>query len=299
MTVMVTGATGFVGQAVVSYLAAKGRSVRAVVRRDAPTWPNGVSVVVVTDISEMPPLDGIDCIIHCAARAHVLKEAASDPLAAFRAVNRDATLTLARTAAASGVRRFIFISSIGVNGAETRGRGYRHDDEPAPHSPYAISKHEAELGLVDIARETGLEIIIIRPPLVMGARPKGNLGTLQRAIAKGLPLPFGRVTKNRRDLVSLDTLASLIDTCINAPCAAGETFMVSDGAPLSTRGIVEAIASTAGLNLRLLPVPRAMLKTALRVLGKDALASQLLGDLEVDIRHTIATLNWHQPVRSA
>ena len=298
MTVLVTGATGFVGGAVVDYLVMGGRNVRAVVRRDSGKWPQGVNVATVSDISDIPPMQGVDCIIHCAARAHILNEAESDPLSAFRAVNRDATLAFARAAAAAGVRRFIFISTIGVNGAETRGRGYASDDEPAPHSPYAISKYEAEVGLSAIARETGLEIVIIRPPLVIGAHPKGNLGTLERAIAKGVPLPFGRVTKNRRDLVSLDTLSSLIEVCIDAPKAVGETFMVSDGAPLSTRGIVEALAKTAGLKLRLLPVSPSILKLGLRIVGKDSLASQLLGDLEVDIRHTIDTLGWHPPVRA-
>jgi UDP-4-keto-D-QuiNAc 4-reductase len=295
---MVTGATGFVGSALVAYLSGRGRTVRAVVRRDDRIWPDGVTVCNVAD-AKLPTFEDITCIVHCAARAHIMREEATDPLAAFRTVNRDATLALARAAAAAGVKRFIFISSIGVNGSETKGRGYSVGDEPAPHSPYAVSKHEAEQGLAIVARDTGLETVIIRPPLVIGEHPKGNLGALERAMARGVPLPFGSVRNNRRDLVSLETLSSLIETCIDTPAAASETFMVSDGTPLSTRGIVEEIARLAKLKLRLLPVPASLLGTALRLIGKDALASQLLGDLEVDIRHTIDTLGWHPPTRVA
>lgn len=290
-TVLVTGATGFLGRAVVEHLVAQGRPVRAAVRRNA-----GPGAVAVGDLSAdtdwSAALAGVDTVVHCAARAHVLKETSDNPLGQFRATNTEATVALAQQAAAAGMRRFVFISSIGVNGSETHGAPFRHDDAPHPHSPYAVSKYEAELGLHAIAHETGLEVVIIRPPLITGPDPKGNLATLNRVIAKGLPLPFGLVTKNRRDLVSLGTLCSLIDTVIDHPAAAGQTFLVSDGAPISTRVLLERMAAAQGRSLTLLSVPPALLAMPLRLLGKGAMASQLFGDLEVDTTHTRQTLGW-------
>jgi nucleoside-diphosphate-sugar epimerase len=294
-TVLVTGATGFLGKAVVERLIASGRSVRGAVRANAGPGQAAVGdLSAATDWTEA--LTGVDAVVHCAARAHVLKETATDPLPLFRAVNTEATLALARQAAAAGVRRFIFISSIGVNGSETQGTPFRHDDPARPHSSYAVSKHEAELGLQALAAETGLEVVILRPPLITGPEPKGNLATLNKVIAKGLPLPFGLVTKNRRDLVSRDTLCDLIDTVIDAPVAAGQTFLVSDGAPVSTRVLLERMAAAQGRSITLLPVPPALLALPLKLLGKGAMASQLFGDLEVDIAHTRRTLNWSPPV---
>lgn len=301
--ILVTGATGFLGRAVVAHLAGRGRAVRAAVRREAGDWPAGVETAVIGDMSGATDwsaaLQDVDAVVHCAARAHVLKETAADPLAQFRAVNTEATLALARQAAAAGVRRFVFISSIGVNGAETRGRPFRHDDAPQPHSPYAVSKHEAEQGLHAIAAETGLEVVVIRPPLITGPDAKGNLGTLERVIAKGLPLPFGLATRNRRDLVSLTTLCDLIDVVLDHPAATGQTFLVSDGAPVSTRALLERMAAARGLPIRLLPVPPAWLALPLKLAGKSAMASQLFGDLEVDIDHTRRTLDWAPPGQTA
>ncbi|RZJ25879.1 MAG: NAD-dependent epimerase/dehydratase family protein, partial [Brevundimonas sp.] len=197
MTILVTGATGFLGRAVVDHLIGEGRAVRAAVRRDP--GPGAVAVGELSaDTDWSAALAGIDAVVHCAARAHVLNETSDNPLARFRAVNTEATVALAQQAAAAGVRRFVFISSIGVNGSETHGTPFRHDDPPQPHSPYAVSKHEAELALHAIAAETGLEVVVIRPPLITGPDPKGNLATLNKAIARGLPLPFGLVTTNRR-----------------------------------------------------------------------------------------------------
>lgn len=289
--ILVTGATGFLGRAVVGRLETRGRPVRAAVRRDA-----GPGAVAVGDISPetdwSEALRGVDTVVHCAARAHVLKDTAADPLARFRAVNVDATAALARQAIQAGVRRFVFISSIGVNGAETQGTPFRHDDPPRPHSPYAVSKHEAEQGLKRIAAETGLQVVIIRPPLIVGPDPKGNLATLNRLIARGLPLPFGLATKNRRDLVSRDVLVDLIETVIDHPAAAGQTFLVSDGAAISTRVLLERMAAAQGRSLTLLPVPPALLAVPLKLMGRGAMASQLFGDLEVDIAHTRETLDW-------
>lgn len=294
--ILVTGATGFLGRAVADHLAAAGRAVRAAVRRSVEDGSSGIETVAVGDLSAdtdwSAALGGVDAVIHCAARAHVLKETAADPLAQFRAVNTAATLALARQAAVAGVRRLVFISSIGVNGAETRGRPFRHDDEARPHSPYAVSKHEAEQGLASVAAETGLEIVVIRPPLILGPDPKGNLATLNRIIGKGLPLPFGLVTGNRRDLVSRAVLCRLIETVIDHPAAANQTFLVSDGEAISTRTLLQQMAADQGRSLTLLPVPPALAALPLKLAGKRSMAAQLFGDLEVDIAHTRRTLDW-------
>lgn len=301
--ILVTGATGFLGSAVVGQLTGHGRRVRIAVRQDPDGKADHIEAVSVGDLSTTTDwtmaLKEVDVVIHCAARAHVLTEQAADPLAEFRRVNSGATLTFARQAAASGVRRFIFISSIGVNGSETRGRGFRHDDPPHPHSPYAVSKHEAEQGLHAIAAETGLEVVIIRPPLILGPDARGNLATLNAAIDKGLPLPFDMVTKNRRDFVSLDTLCDLITVAVDHPAAPGGTFLVSDGEAISTRTLLEQMAAARGRSLRLLPVPPALLVLALGLIGRKAMAAQLFGDLEVDISHTRRTLDWSPPAKTA
>lgn len=290
-TVLVTGATGFLGRAVVDHLIAEGRKVRAAVRKDG--GPDAVAVgELSSDTDWSQALKGVDTVVHCAARAHVLKETAADPLAQFRAVNTAATLALARQAAQAGVRRFVFISSIGVNGAETHGTPFHHDDAPHPHSPYAVSKFEAEEGLRALAAETGLEVVVIRPPLIVGPEPKGNLATLNRIIAKGLPLPFGLATRNRRDLVSREVLCGLIEAVIDHPAAAGQVFLAADGEAVSTRVLLERMAAAQGRSITLLPVPTALLALPLKLAGKGAMASQLFGDLEVDIGHAKQTLGW-------
>lgn len=301
--VLVTGATGFLGGAVVRRLAASGHAVKASVRADPGDWPQGVTPTLTGYLDGTTnwsaALTGVDVVVHCAARAHVLKETAADPLAQFRAVNTEGALALARQAAASGVRRFIFISSIGVNGAATHDRAFHHDDPPHPHSPYALSKWEAEQGLAVIAAKTSMETVVLRPPLIIGPEPKGNLASLRAVMARGLPLPFGLATKNRRDLVSLETLCGLIDVVIDHPAAAGQTFLVSDGQAISTRTLLERLASDLDRSPAFLPVPPVMLTTLLKMMGKGAMASQLFGDLEIDISHTRQTLDWMPGVETA
>lgn len=298
--ILVTGANGFLGRAVVARLKSRNRRVRQAIRQTS-TAQDDVAAVgdlsATTDWSEA--LAGVDAVVHCAARAHVLKETAADPLAQFRAVNTEATLALARQAAAGGVRRFIFISSIGVNGAATHGTPFRHDDPPHPHSPYALSKWEAEQDLAVIAAETGMETVILRPPLITGPEPKGNLASLKAVMARGLPLPFGLATKNRRDLVSLESLCGLIDVVIDHPTAAGRTFLASDGQAISTRTLLERMAADMDRSPVFLPVPPALLTSLLRLMGKGAMASQLFGDLEIDITHTRQTLDWTPGVETA
>ena len=295
--ILVTGAGGFVGRAVVARLAREERRVVAT-GRTAPPAPDGMAVLAVGDLAHADwpaALDGVDAVVHCAARAHVLRDGAADPLAAFRSANTGATLALARAAAANGVRRFIFLSSIGVHGGETHGRPFAPPDVPQPHSPYAIAKWEAEQGLAALARDTGLEVVTIRPPLVLGRDPPGNLGSLVATMRRGLPLPLGAATRNRRDLVSLDTLADLVARAVDHPAAPGAPLLVSDGRPLSTRDVVERLAALHGLTARLLPVPPALLRAGLRLAGRGSLAQQLLGDLEVDMTETCGRLDWTPP----
>jgi nucleoside-diphosphate-sugar epimerase len=276
-TILVTGANGFVGRAVVARLGARARGVtRADVGDIGPD----------TDWSGV--LGGMDAVIHCAARAHVLREDHDDPLAAFRRVNRDGTIALARAAAAAGVRRFVFVSSIGVNGNVTTGQALRADDAPQPHSDYAVAKREAEQALTAIDIET----VIVRPPLVIGAGAKGNIGALAKMMRRGLPLPFGAMTRNRRDLVSVGVLADLLALCADHPDAAGRVFLASDGVTRSTAEIVRAVAKAEGSIARQLPVPPALIGAALGLLGRAAMREQLLGDLEIDIGPTCSRLGW-------
>lgn len=284
---LITGANGFLGTAVVASLSACGHIVRGVTRAETGALSG------TTDWSAL--VSNVDVIVHCAARAHVLGDTTSDPLSAFRVVNRDATLSLARAAVVAGVKRLIFISSIGVNGGETFGTPFSAADVPAPHSAYAVSKYEAEQGLLAIAADTGLEVVIIRAPLVLGPNPRGNLASLLKIMRRRLPLPFGLITRNSRDLVSVTTLTNLIRVCIDHPAAAGAILLVSDGVRRTTRTICEEIARLNGVQSRFLPIPPVLLTFALTLLGKKAMQSQLLGDLEVDIRPTRLLLGWEPP----
>jgi len=299
MTILLTGVTGFIGLTLAQALLQQGYSLKAAVRHTSTNLPSTIQQVAINNL--LPDTDWktacveVDAIIHLAARAHILNDTATDPLAAFRETNTAGTLNLARQAANAGVRRFIFISSIGVNGNQTFGKPFTAADTPNPAEPYAISKHEAELGLRQIAAETGMEVVIIRPPLVYGANAPGNFGRLIHTVARGIPLPLGSI-HNHRSLVALPNLIDLITTCIDHPAAANQTFLVSDGEDLSTTDLLRRLGDALGKPARLLPIPQAWLETTLTLLGKRAIAQRLCGSLQIDLSHTRNTLGWTPPI---
>jgi nucleoside-diphosphate-sugar epimerase len=301
MRALVTGASGFVGQALCSALLAEGDSVRAAVRSsDSLPASDGLEVTAVGEIGAQTDwstaLAGVDCVIHCAARAHVMHETEADALAAYREVNVAGTQRLAEQAAALGVRRLVFLSSIHVLGIHTNGRGpFFVSDAPAPVEDYAISKREAEQALWAVSARTGLEMVVVRPPLVYGPGAKGNLLRLASLVARGLPLPLAAV-HNHRSLVGLSNLVDLLRLCAAHPAAAGQALLVSDGQDLSTPQLIQLLAEGMNKPARLLPVPVGGLRAAGSLLGKRAEIDRLVGSLQVDSRHTRELLGWIPPV---
>jgi len=300
--ILVTGATGFVGKAVVQRLLAEdeSRCVVAAVRRDNQQWPARVLPRVTGDLEPATDwsvaLDGVSAVIHCAARVHVMADTSANPLEEFRRVNVQGTLNLARQAAAAGLRRFVFVSSIKVNGESTHlGSRFKADDTPAPLDAYGVSKMEAEQGLREIALQTGMEVVIIRPPLVYGPGVKANFAAMMRWLRRGVPLPLGAI-HNQRSLVSLDNLVDLIVTCLTHPAAANQTFLVSDGEDVSTTGLLRRMGQAMGRSARLLPVPASWLKLAAAMVGKQDVAQRLCGSLCVDIEKTRRLLGWTPPL---
>jgi nucleoside-diphosphate-sugar epimerase len=293
--IIVTGGTGFVGQALTAALQADGRSVRPISRRPVAGFSAVGEITGVTDWRAA--LHGVDAIVHLAARVHVMNDTEADPLAAFRRTNVEGTLNLARQAVEAGVRRFVFVSSIKVNGEETEGdRIYRPDDRPNPQDPYGVSKYEAEIGLRDIARQSRLEVVIVRPPLIYGPGVRANFAALMKAVARGLPLPLGAVTDNRRSLIAVDNLCSLLIRCIDHPNAAGQTFLASDGEDLSTAGLLTRLGTAMGRPARLIPLPVPILRAAAGLIGKGAVAQRLLGSLRIDASQTRAVLDWQPSI---
>ena len=299
--ILITGATGFLGKPLLSELSKQysDSAVVPVLRKELSEFNNFDCLVVdgigpLTDWADK--LVGIDCVIHCAARVHVMNDTVEDPLEAFRDVNVQGTLTLAKAAAKSGVKRFIFVSSIKVNGESTTDRvPYKSSDEPSPEDPYGISKAEAEKGLKLIADESGMEVVIIRPPLVYGAGVKANFAAMLKLSSTGIPLPFGCINQNKRSMVYVENLISLIIECINNPNAANETFLVSDDNDLSTKAFVKGLSNGLGKSGLMLPVPNVFFYIVGKMLGKSAVIDRLCGSLQVDINHTKETLNWQPP----
>ena len=300
MRVLVTGSIGFVGKALIPALLPREHKPAEALRR-AEENPDGRSTTVVVGnidgaTSWSTALKGMDSIIHLAARVHIMCESAGDPLAEFRRVNTEGTLHLARQAAEAGVRRFIFLSTIGVNGNSTlHGKVFMPTDTPSPHDPYSMSKYEAEIGLHSIARSTGMEVVIIRPPLVYGANAPGNFGKLTRLVTKSFPLPLGSIN-NLRSFVGIDNLVDFIVTCLEHPAAANETLMVSDGEDLSTPDLIRRMARAMNRPARLIPVPVWALKAGALLLGKGDAVQRLCGNLQVDISKSRTLLGWNPPI---
>lgn len=301
MKLLITGCSGFVGGALSGRLAFdSGVRLMCVGRRTISSLPATVSQRVIPDLcGEMDWSDALcetDTVVHCAARAHVTSEVAHSSEAEFQRVNVDATINLARQAAEANVRRFVFVSSIKVNGdVSITERPFSPLDRPAPSDAYARSKYEAEKELWRLGRDTGMEIVIVRPPLVYGPGVKANFRTMMSCLYKGIPLPLG-MAHNLRSFVALDNLIDLLVTCIQHPAAANQVFLVSDGNDLSTRELLTRVGEALGRPARLLPLPLSILEVGAKLLGQRTLAQRLCSSLQVDISKTQELLDWRPPV---
>ncbi|MGL5237283.1 MAG: NAD-dependent epimerase/dehydratase family protein [Plesiomonas shigelloides] len=302
--ILLTGATGFVGNSVLKQLMQRSDfAIRTYGRKSPVDFPIASSfdniTHVIGDIREdadyTAALSGANVIIHCAARAHVMNEKTEDSIKAFREINTFGTLSFARQAAAAGVKRFVFVSSIGVNGTSTYFHPFAMDSIPNPNNFYAKSKYEAELGLNKIAGETGLEVVIVRPTLIYGPNAPGNFGMLTKLVHKMPVLPFG-LANNRRDFISVQNLADLLVTCATHPNAGGHTFLASENETVSIKEFTNAIAKGLGKKVIQLPIPVSLMRLTGRLTGKSALIEQLFGNLEVNSSNTQQVLGWTPPL---
>ena len=292
MRIAVTGARGFVGRTLMTALAARELAAVGLVRRDPDATQRAVG-----DLTTRPDLaaalDGVDVVVHLAARVHVMHETERDPLAAFRRANVEATEHLARAAVARGARRFVYVSSVKVNGEATQRVPFREQDPPRPEDPYGVSKAEAEQALARVAADTGLEVVVVRPPLVYGPGVGGNFVRMMRWLQRGVPLPLASV-RNRRDLVGVHNLADALVTCSVHPQAAGRTYLVADGEPVSTPALLRTLAACMHVCPRLVPCPVALLQTVGRLAGKSGEVARLVGSLEVDAGALRRELGWRR-----
>ena len=295
--ILVTGSNGFVGKALCQTLRNRGDNCLGSVR-DKALAIKGQDYIIVESLDAntdwRKALDGCDTVVHLAGRAHILNDNIADPLAAFRLTNTQGTLNLAEQAAECGVSRFIFLSSIGVNGAVTYGIPYSSNDYPSPHSPYAVSKLEAEIGLREIARRTTLDVVIIRSPAIYGKNAPGNFGLIQKFIKYGIPLPFGSID-NKRSLVAIENLVSFITVCIEHKRAENELFLVSDDHDLSTLEIVELMGKLIGKKPKTVKLPLKLLWCIFSILGKRKAALSLMADLQLDVDRSRELLEWSPP----
>ena len=300
--VLVTGASGFIGSALVRSLLRDQRyRPIAAIRRKATPRATDVDCVTVGDLDGeadwSPALEDVDVVIHAAARVHVTSESSDDPLAEFRKVNLQGTMNLARQAADRGVKRFVFISSVKVNGeASEIGHPFQADDVPGPEDPYGISKAEAEQALLELAEASGMDVVIVRPVLVYGPGVKANFQRMLTWISRGVPLPLGRIN-NKRSLVALDNLVDLIIVCIDHPMAANQILLVSDGEDVSTTELLQRVGRSLGRRPYLIPVPVFLINLLAGIVHKKELSRRLTGNLQVDITKTRELLNWEPPVR--
>lgn len=294
-TVLVTGANGFIGRILCDVLAASGHRVRKAVRAANPGDLDAVAVGDLGDRTDWrAALVGASHVVHLAARTHVMRETASNPIAEYRRINVQATERLARSAAEIGIRRLLFLSSVKVNGERTEERPFTEGDAPRPEDAYGVTKWEAEQTLARISAETGLEVVVLRPPLVYGPGVKGNFLRLMDLVAGGVPLPLGAIA-NRRSLIYAGNLAGAIVKTLAAREAAGKTYLLNDGEDVSTPELVRLLAQSLGVRSRLMPVPLALLRLAATLTGKRAELVRLAGSLQVDSTRIRRELGWRPP----
>jgi nucleoside-diphosphate-sugar epimerase len=294
LSILVTGATGFIGMALVVELSTQGYKTHAAVRKTSTRLPSSIPQLATGDLSGQTDwrefLKNTDIVIHCAARAHIFKDKSADPMAEYIKVNAEATLNLASQAARTGVKRFIFVSTIGVFGSKS-SKPLTETDPVSPETCYAISKYRAEQGLLALAQQTAMEIVIVRPPLVYGPNTPGNLLKLMKLVRAGIPLPFGTVN-NRRSFVALENLVSFIITCINHPKAAGEIFLISDNEALSTPELIRKISACMQQKIYLIPVSAGFMRSMAGLVGKREITDRLFGSLQVDNSKAKELLDW-------
>jgi len=296
MKILVTGATGFIGNSLCETLLKHGHEIVAVTRSQANTDRNITYLhkALTRDTDWADAFKGVDVIIHLAGRAHVMKDASVDPYQAYADINIHATKHLAEQAALSGVKRLIFLSSVKVNGEQTNGSAFNESAMPQPQDDYGKTKYEAEKVLSHVAKKSGMEVVIIRPPLVYGEGVKANFKSLLKLAQLNIPLPFGAI-HNKRSLIYIENLIDFIVLCIDHPNAANQTFLVSDDEDVSTSQLIKHIKDASGKHHLLLPIPQGWLSFMMTLIGKSSLSDRLLGNLQVDITKAKTLLNWRPP----